>query len=420
MKILYVAMASSIHVARFLTQVNDLGWDLHLFDSTLGTESPHAQLRNVTLHGCISWPRPISAHPSVRQTGYLPLALRNSVVQYFAKFIVDRWFPERSFPGWKLAQLIKTLKPDIIHSHEIQHAGYLMVDALKYLDGKLPPWIVTNWGSDIYYFGRLQKHQPLIREVLANCDYYTCECKRDVHLAREFGFAGEILQPVMPNPGGFHFDQLDQLSTPGPVSARRILLLKGYQGMFGRALTGLIAIEMCKDLLRDYEILVYSAAPEEVSNAVEMLAQSTGLNIKVVPKTEDHNAIMRLRGQARISIGLSVSDAASISFLETLAMGSFPIQSNGGSACDWIRDGETGFIVPPEDPAAVASALRIALTDDDLVNRAAEINNATVRARLDFNKLKVHVRNWYEAIALKERSGSTPDAIVPYALKRTA
>jgi glycosyltransferase involved in cell wall biosynthesis len=406
MKILYVAMASSIHVARFLNQVNDLNWDLHLFSSAYGWEPHHPLLRNVTMHGCLQWPRPKSAHPSVRQVGYWPIAHKSTVIKFAIKFIASRWFPDRTSPAWTLAQLIKTLKPDVIHSHEIQHAGYLMVDALKYLDGKAPPWIVTNWGSDIYYFGRLQKHEPLIRSVLEKCDYYTCECERDVQLGRKFGFAGEVLRPVMANPGGFHFDELDQLRTPGPVAGRRVILLKGYQGIFGRVLTGLVALEMCKELLRDYEILVYSGEEEAVANAVEMLAQSTGLKIRVLPRTEDYNAIMRLRGQARVSIGLSISDAASISFLETLAMGSFPIQSDRGSSNEWIRNGETGLIVPPDDPTAVANALRIALTDDDLVNRAGEINMATARERLDFHKLKVHVRNWYESIVAKNHAPS--------------
>ncbi len=213
---------------------------------------------------------------------------------------MSRTWPVWTSSAWRLARLIKSLRPDIIHAHEMQHAGYVIVDALRYLDGKLPPWIMTNWGSDISYFGRSEKHRPLIRGVLANCDYYTCECERDVRLAREFGFGGEVLRPVMPNPGGFQFDRLDQLRTPGPSAARRLILLKGYQGMFGRALTGLVAIEMCKDLLRDYEILVCSAHPQEVADSVEMLASATGLNIKVFPKTDDYDSMMRLRGRAHL------------------------------------------------------------------------------------------------------------------------
>ena len=116
-------MASSIHVARFLTQVNDLGWDLHFFDSAQGGEPHHALLRNVTMHGCITWPRHQSADPSVRQIGYWPFAHSGVMVKFIGKFIADRWFPVRTSPAWNLAKLIKILKPDVIHSHEIQHAG---------------------------------------------------------------------------------------------------------------------------------------------------------------------------------------------------------------------------------------------------------------------------------------------------------
>ena len=31
MKILFVAMGNSIHLARWISQINDEGWDIHLF-----------------------------------------------------------------------------------------------------------------------------------------------------------------------------------------------------------------------------------------------------------------------------------------------------------------------------------------------------------------------------------------------------
>jgi glycosyltransferase involved in cell wall biosynthesis len=307
--------------------------------------------------------------------------------------------------------LIKKLRPDVIHSQEIQHSGYLMMQACKYFKGKLPPWIVTNWGSDIYFFGQLAAHAPRIRAVLENCDYYSCETERDRQLAVSYGFRGEVLLPIIPNPGGFRFEELDPLRRPGPTSQRRMILVKGYQGMFGRALSALYALELCQDLLRDYKIVVYSAAPAEVPNAAEILAGKTGLNIEVVPHTNHYGEILRLRGQARISIGLSVSDAASISFLEALALGAFPIQSDRGGAHEWIRDGEGGFLVPPEDPQILAAAMRRALTEADLVDRAAENNYRLARERLEFYQLRQHVIRWYEQIV--ERNTPMPIPVAP-------
>ena len=394
MRILYVAMANSIHLARFLRQVDHLGWDLHLFNSTPEWGPAHPALCNVTLHGCRFWPLP-EVHESVRVSGFWPFRQRGTSV---ARILTQRFLKPKVLVARKLGSLIKKLRPDVIHTHEIQHSGYLMMDALKYFDGKLPPWIVTNWGSDVYFFGQLKEHEPQIRAVLATCDYYTCETERDLGLAVPYGFTGDFLLPLMPNPGGFRFEEIDLLRSSVPASRRRIILLKGYQGMFGRALTALYAFDLCKDLLRGYKIIIYSAGPD-LAAAAEILARSANLDIELQPHTNDYENMLRLRGQARISIGLSVSDAASISFLEALAMGSFPIQSDRGGAHEWIRDGEGGFIVHPEDPHILAAALRRALTEDDLVDRAVELNYRVARERMDFYKLRKHVVRWYQRVA---------------------
>src|SRR5207244_9022484 len=100
-----------------------------------------------------------------------------------------------------LGLLIRWLKPDIVHSLEFQRAGYPTLAARPYAGRSFPTWIVTNWGSDIYLFGRLAAHIPRIKAVLATCDFYSCECQRDVQLAKELGLKGETL-PIFPNSGG--------------------------------------------------------------------------------------------------------------------------------------------------------------------------------------------------------------------------
>ena len=78
-----------------------------------------------------------------------------------------------------------------------------------------------------------------------------------------------------------------------------------------------------------------------------------------------------------------MSDGISTSFLEAMVMGSFPVQSWTSCAGEWIVDGKSGILVPPDDPAPVAAALRRALTDDRLVDAAAERNRAEAGRRLD-------------------------------------
>jgi glycosyltransferase involved in cell wall biosynthesis len=388
MRVLFVAMANSIHSVRWISQVLDQGWDIHLFPAQPG--GVHSGFRNLTVHQFLAYRQP-DLDQSVRIAGAWPYRHGASV----ARRLIGKYAAPYTNHAYLLARTIQRLQPDVIHSLELQHAGYLVLEARRYLTGPMPPWAVTNWGSDIYLFGRLAEHVPRIKALLAACDYYTCECRRDVQLAREMGFAGEVL-PVVPIAGGYDLAARDWRA-PGPISGRRRIALKGYQTWAGRALAGLRAIELCADVLRDYAIDVYLAGPE-VRIAAELLADSTGLNIRCVPRSS-HAEMLRLHGQARVSIGLSISDAISTSFLEAILMGAFPIQSHTSCASEWIEDGKTGLLVHPEDPRQIAAALRRAVTDDKLVDRAAPINVATVSQRLDLHRIRPQVVAMYEQIA---------------------
>jgi hypothetical protein len=393
MRILIVAMAESIHTVRWLSQISDQGWLVHLFPS-LDYGTTHPDLQSVTVY---------HSFYDIRQNRNKNVTLRGVPVFNREMTILGRGFLEKFIPNYRTKQLkrvIRKVNPDIIHSLEIQHAGYLTLEARKTLHGPFPPWIVTNWGSDIYLFGRLSKHRPKIREVLAACDYYSCECQRDVCLAKDFGFNGEVL-PVFPNAGGFDLQYLSRLRFKGKASLRRLIMLKGYQHWAGRALVGLRALERCSDLLGGYQVAVYSAHPE-VEIAAELFSDSTGVPVTIVPDDTPNHEILKLHGQARISIGLSIGDAISTSLLEAIVMGSFPIQSLTSCAGEWIENGKNGIIVPPEDPEIVEGAIRQALTNDELVNRAEEINYSLAKEKLDETILKPNAVGIYNTVA-KER-----------------
>ncbi len=205
-----------------------------------------------------------------------------------------------------------------------------------------------------------------------------------------------MVLPVIPSAGGFDLEMADRLRQPGPVSARRLIMLKGYQHWAGRALVGLRALERCADLLRGYEVAIYGASPDVVL-AAGLFSQSTGVRTTIVPKDSPHAEILGKHGQARISIGLSISDAISTSFLEALVMGSFPIQSWTACADEWIEDGRGGLLVPPEDPDLIEQAIRRALSDDGLVDEAARINALTAQ-RLDYEVIRTQVVALYERV----------------------
>ena len=391
MKILFIAMSDSIHTARWINQIADQGWDIHLFPS-IDYGATHPDLKNVTIYHSIYGVKK-NQNTHVNYSGY---PVFSNIIAWSARLINEIFFP--NCRAKQLKKVISEFKPDIIHSLEFQGAGYLTLQVKKMDPDLFPPWIATNWGSDIYYFSRFSEHKEKIKEILEQCDYYSCECERDILLARKLGLKGKTL-PVLPNAGGFDLDAVKKFRQPGNTSERRTILLKGYQSWAGRALVGLRAIESCALEFQGYQVVIFSCNSREVKRYAASIAKKTGIPITILPPSA-HDDILRSFGRARIYIGLSISDAISTSLLESIALGAFPIQSNTSCADEWIIDGESGFIVPPEYPEILASALRKAISDDRLVDNAARINETTAKKYLDYWVIKEKVIKFYAKLGI--------------------
>jgi len=173
-----------------------------------------------------------------------------------------------------------------------------------------------------------------------------------------------------------------------PPSQRKLIMIKGYQHFAGRVLTALEALEHCADLVKDFHVIIFSPSSEAIARADEMRAYTAIKNITILPYAA-HDQMLRMFARSRIYLGVSVSDAISTSVLESMAMGAFPIQTNTSCCDEWFEDGLGGYIIPHDNVAVIAERLRSALSNDDLVDNATEINWLTIKSRLnqrDFNK----------------------------------
>jgi glycosyltransferase involved in cell wall biosynthesis len=188
-----------------------------------------------------------------------------------------------------------------------------------------------------------------------------------------------------------------QLAAAGPVAARRVIMVKGYQGWAGRAQDALESVAMCGDLLRGYEVVVYAASPA-VAQQAQRLRVDSGLNIRIVPR-RPHGEILELFGRARIAIGVNITDGVPNAMLEAMTMGAFPIQSDTESTAEWISHGENGLLVEPGNPQQIADAIRRALLDDALVDSAARRNASIIRERLELSAVRTKVIDMYTQVA---------------------
>ncbi len=390
MKILFVAMSESIHTVRWVRQIKNQGWDLYIFPA-YDNRGVHNELTGINI--CIPY------YPFIQWLN--KVGLGKVFAFLYARFVLYQTKYSPDYYSKRLQKYIQRIQPDLIHSLETQGAGYLVARVkCDYLfNHSFPVWWHTNWGSDISLFGRMPAHQPLIKRVVENCNYYSCECKRDVELAKQFGLKGTVF-PVYPNTGGLDAKLVrNVLTATEPTSKRKLIMLKGYQGWAGRALVAIRALERCADIITGYTIVIYSNAEGvDVAIAAELLSQNAGVTVTILPGNTPHQEILRYHSLARVSIGLSISDAISTSLLEAMSMGAFPVQSCTACASEWVTNGVSGLIVPPEDPEIIEIALRKALTDDYLVDSAAQINVNKIIEDANFEELQKITIQSYQTV----------------------
>jgi len=403
MKLLIVAMANSIHTARWISHIKDEGWEIHVFPVDFFTEV-HPEIygfgKKIKVHSPVILKSLIKKYKQKKksekdeyETDTYGLLKEYEQKRFVAKNVVRRLFPVNYLK--ELYKIIKRVKPDIIHSMHIQEAAYLTMEVKKKIKDSFPIWIVSNWGSEIDLFRHFPDQNKKIKEVLTNCDYYSGECSREIPIVRKLGFKGEVFA-IMPNSGGIDFDYIKKFRSEGSVSARKLIMLKGYNNWAGRALVGLRALERCADILGDYKIVIYCTDSLDIEIAARYFSYKTKIKTELFPLGISHEEILKLHGKARVSIGLSITDAISTSVLEAMAMGSFPIQSKTSCADKWFINGKSGIMVPPEDPDEVEKAIRIALTDDELVDNAEELNYKILFEKLEKNKIKAQIIKSYK------------------------
>ncbi|MCF8524536.1 MAG: glycosyltransferase [Aquiluna sp.] len=338
-RILVICMFDSIHSARWLSQFQDQDIEFLLFPS-----SPHRRIHKNL--------KSLVAGNSAASYKLFPLSRLFGLPLWIADKLVDNWFRSSL-----VKRAIKTFKPDFVHAMELQNAGYIAAKAMtSKSDSKL---IATNWGSDIFWFQQFPKHRDKLKHLLSVADYYSCECNRDVALAKSFGFQGHVM-PVIPNAGGFSREVLDQ-KVP-LLQDRRVIAIKGYHGWVGRAKVALEAVEAIASDLEAYRLVVYSANRGTIKFA-NQIARRTGSDITVFGKGKlSHNQVLELFASAKIYVGLSLSDGISTSLLESMAMGAIPVQTATACCDEWFTDSgvKVTEITVPKVQEAILAGLKLA------------------------------------------------------------
>lgn len=377
---LIVGMLDSVHLSRWLSQFKSENIDFTIMSSKK-FKHLHPILLSLlqTNEGTASF-RLSYDFPIKGLIGYLD----------FVRFVLPTKFSSLNIRVKSLSKILDKNDYDFIHALEIQGAGYLISELADQTLTNTKV-IVTNWGSDIYYFKNESKHVSKIRKTLARANFYSAECERDYKLAREFGFVG-IELPCIPNAGGFILSDYPNSVDP---AERSFIVVKAYGGRFG---LGKLAVEVVNDLLQaipELQVYFYSVT-EDLMEDIEItrakfpnrVDHSTTKN--PVPRDE----LMTIFSHSRVFLGCSRSDGISTSFLEALLTGAYPVQTQSSCANEWIQKGAVGSVVPP-DKEAILNEITKAMESPELVRQARGANLAVAQEFLSQEVVKPIAISFY-------------------------
>jgi hypothetical protein len=359
MRILLVAMCDSVHTARWVEQLHGSEVEFVLFPST-----PNRRL-----------------HPRLKMrildtSDRLVTMNKRDRILAFPLGLLDLVLGNR-IRSRRVAHVLRTGTFDMVHLLETQHAGYLFHEAKKKGVPDIPV-ALSLWGSDLNWFGHMAKHRSRIADTLSKVDWLFVECQRDVELARGFGYKGKVSPPIPASGGVGTLADISGFDDSRPPSERTSIVVKGYTGFVGKADVALRVLGSLATQLRGRPIHFYSVSVF-MSLRLRLVRRKTGLDIRTHrKKTLSHHEVLELFRSARISLSLSLSDGLPGSMREAAWTGAFPIESKGSCVCEWTQSGIGVLVVDPNNDQEITDAVLRALEDDDLVDRAVEINRGMV------------------------------------------
>jgi hypothetical protein len=390
--VLYVAMTDSVHTLRWLRMVSSDRYATVLVPATRRMRLPELEMSPIIRTrddlrslapgqiGIWEWSSPTKERASISAMPW-PIG----------------WHDHRAdlVQGATIAGAVFALRPLMVHSMEVQHAAYACLEATKLVGADFPPWLVSNWGSDLFLYEKLEEHRSVLRDLCARVDALHSECHRDGAIAHRLGYDKAKPLYVMPASGG---EDLLRMSMPrAPPSERKVILIKGYHGWSGRAKHVLSALLLAAPRLSGFRVQIVLASKEVAAMAHEV-ARITMLDVQIEGWTDDRQVALQRMANARIAIGIGISDGIGTSFLEAMALGAFPIAATTACAAEWIRNGIDGVIVDPHDVNALAQAMTLAATDDALVDAAWLRNRHEIEQRWNVQINRERALRMYDEI----------------------
>lgn len=314
MRICLLADATSVHTQRWASYFAQQGDDVHL----ITYEAPNTPIEGVELHVIKS--------------------LFNSL--YLA-------FMPRHI---KIYLLVRKLKPDIIHAHFISKFGFHAAFLGRH------PVVMSAWGDDILiipYWSKLLWYFTKISLKRADKIYAVSEDMAK-KISSNFGIPANNVVVV---PFGVDTELFQPAIIHEQESSGRTIVFSNRNFLEVYNIETLInAIPLVIEKNINVHFVIKGSGPLEESLKELVSILNVDGYVTFVGWTEYHDMPEYLHN-CDIYVSTAISDGTPVSVLEAMACGKACIVTDVGGVSEWIEDGVSGCLVPPQHPQVLADKI---------------------------------------------------------------
>lgn len=291
----------------------------------------------------------------------------------------------------RVSKKIRELNPDILNPIHLPNYGLLASFAKLNL-----PVYLALWGSDIL---ESSEKSPLHRLFTYHI----------VHKADHIAVDADIMKNILKDKYGYPEEKITVMTWGVPEYMRNIELeplnkppekwIVFTHRRFEPHMDPATVVRAFKEVLRYREnVDLVMASDGSIRNDIIKLAQDLSIDkqIHFPGRLSDSKLVEYLRS-SHIYVSASTIDSTSVSLLEAMACGLFPIVSDIPANREWIIDRLNGFLFPVGNYIDLANRILEAIQRPEFVDQAVKINKSLIREKACW---ECHVK---KAISIMER-----------------
>jgi glycosyltransferase involved in cell wall biosynthesis len=268
-------------------------------------------------------------------------------------------------------------KCDVIHAHWVIPTGLIGVWVGTLLR---KPLIITIHGSDLRM--ALEKSGVLKKIFIYVCKNAAClNCVSKVQKTEleRLGISNEKISTI---PMGIDAVFLETGKNRAEESRNRSITILSNRNLLPiynvSLLIRAIPIILKEEPETKFQIAGDGTEKESLERKVKELNISSSVRFlgRVL-----HEEMPTLLSQADIYVSTSLYDGTSVSLLEAMGSGAFPVVTDIPANREWITNGENGFLVSLNDEKFLAKKIAEVIKDRDLIERSRDNNFCLVKEK---------------------------------------